>query len=98
MRYLDDEPGGKRLPTELRHGRNTAHKTVLISGEACIVSKAEDCAISKHTLVENLEEVDPDQNWQDDTIDLPAYTFALIAWISWCSVKAKVPKDKPPLQ
>ena len=57
VRHLDDQPGGKRLPTELCHGRDGADKRVLVASKARILAKTKNGAISKHAFVEDLQEV-----------------------------------------
>lgn len=84
MGNFDDEERGERLPGELGNGCNGADERVLVSGEVGVSLETKEGAISKHALVENLKEVDPDQNDEDDFVSLVANSLVLkVAHIRW---------------
>lgn len=77
MRDLDDQEGGERLPRQLRDWRDAPDQAVLVSGEVCGFLQSEDCPVSEDRLVQDLEEVDPDEDGEDDLIRLAANAFVL---------------------
>lgn len=78
MRHLDDEERGKGLPCQLGNGGHGADEGVLIAHEARVFLEAVRGAVAEDGLVENLQEVDPDEDGEDDAIRLAADAAAVL--------------------
>ncbi len=77
MGDFDDEDGGEWLPRQLRDGSNGPNLRILIAGEVGVFLQSKDGAVAKYRFVEDLKEVDPDENNEDDSISLSADSFVL---------------------
>jgi hypothetical protein len=81
---FDDQDGREWLPGELGDGGNGSDEGVLVAGEMRVFLEAKDGAIAEHRLVEDLEEVDPHQDGQDDFVRLASDSFVLASSQIWC--------------
>ncbi|KAJ0165013.1 hypothetical protein CTA2_12598 [Colletotrichum tanaceti] len=84
VRHLDDEPGREGLPGELGDGGDGADHGVLVAREVAVLAEAEDGAVPEDRLVEDLEEVDPDEDREDALVRLAADAFVLERHVIRC--------------
>jgi hypothetical protein len=77
MRDLDHEVTAERQPGQLSNRCHGADHRVLVTAEVTVLAKAPDGTISKDRLVQNLQEVDPDQDGQNMLVGLAANSLAL---------------------
>ncbi|KAI6777313.1 hypothetical protein HG530_001258 [Fusarium avenaceum] len=77
MGNLDHEPGGEGQPYELSNGSHGADHGVFIAAEVRVLAHTPDGAVAEDGLVENLEEVDPDEDGEDVFICLATKAFVL---------------------
>lgn len=70
MRDLNDEIGGKRLPEQLGDGRDGTDERVFVSLEVRGLAKPKEGAVPQHGLVQDLEEIHPDEYSQDGLVRL----------------------------
>lgn len=69
-RHLDDEVRREGLPGELRNGGHGADERVLVARQAGVSLEAVRGAVAEDRLVEDLQEVDPDEDDEDDAVRL----------------------------
>jgi hypothetical protein len=79
VRDLDDQDGRDGLEGKLGNGGDGPDQRILISVQAGVLLEAEDGSVSEHRLVEDLEEVDPDENDQNHPVRLPTDALVLRA-------------------
>jgi hypothetical protein len=78
MGNLDHKPGGEGQPDELGDGSHGADHGVFIAAEVRVLAHAPDGAVAEDGLVEDLEEIDPDEDGEDVFICLAAKSFVLM--------------------
>lgn len=71
VRHPHDEVRRKGLRGQLPDGRDRADERVLVPRQVRRLAEAEGGAVAQHRLVQDLEEVDPDEDRQDDLVRLP---------------------------
>ena len=77
VRYPHDEVRREGLHHQLPDGRDRAHERILVPRQMRRLLKTERGAVAQNRLVEDLEEVDPDEDCQDDLVCLPSDTSVL---------------------
>jgi hypothetical protein len=82
MGDFDDEDRGKWLPQQLGDGCYGSDERVLVAFEACVFSETEDGAVSEDGLVEDLKEVDPDEERENDLVCLTEDAPVLLRLVS----------------
>lgn len=85
VRHSHDEEARERLPRQLGDGRDGAEEGVLAPREAGVFAKPEGRGVAQHALVENLEEVHPYQDGQDDFVGFPPDALVLSCRVSACA-------------
>ena len=67
---FNNEEGRKWLPCELGDRSDRAQEGVLITGEFGVFLKTEQRTVTEYRLVQDLEEVDPDEDSEDNFVRL----------------------------
>ena len=78
MRYLYDEDGGEGLPGKLSDGPNRSHQGILIPRQPRVFLQAERSTVSEYRLIQNLQEIDPDEHEENGSIGFVTDAFALL--------------------
>lgn len=78
MRDFDNQKRRERLPCQLRNWRNRPDQRVLVAREMCVVFHAERRAEPQHRLVEDLQEVHPYEDQEDDSVGFASDAFAVV--------------------
>ena len=77
MRDLDHEVAAEGQPIKLCNRSHGADEGVLVACEVAVLTETPDGAVAEHGLVEDLEEVDPDENGEDVLVGLAADSLVL---------------------
>ena len=78
MRDLDNEIGREGLPGQLGDGGDGSDQGVLVSREIGVFFEAEVGSISEDRLVQNLHQIGPAQDDQDDGVGLSPNPLVII--------------------